>query len=135
MRPKAKLDELLKDPEYRRVFQQEKLILEVTEAVCRVMDETRTSRSVLAKLLGRTKGYITQLLSGRRNLTLRTWADMMTALGHEARVTVQPLTYQVTFTITPETEGDVPQRWLPSANTTTVDDAGCNRSSTVDFAA
>jgi hypothetical protein len=103
----------LKDPAYRRLFQQERLILEVTESICEVMEKTSTSRSVLARLLGRTKGHITQLLSGRRNLTLRTWADMMTALGHQATVSYAPLTSEanVHYSIPTTPEVEVVAHW------------------------
>jgi len=86
MRETQGLDRLLQDPEYRKTFQQEKLILEVTELISEAMKENEVSRADLARLLGRTRSYITQILTGSRNLTLRTWADAMTVLGQEARV-------------------------------------------------
>ena len=70
----------------RRLLREEELILDVTEAVSVVMREEGVSKAQLAKRMGRTKGFITQLLSGGRNLTLRTLADIADAL--EARVTI-----------------------------------------------
>ena len=78
-------------PEGMRLFQQEGLVLEVTERICEVMDEKGISRSNLAKKLGKTKGYITQILSGHTNLTLRTTADVFTALGVAGKVTTIPI--------------------------------------------
>ena len=105
MRIPGTLEARLQDPEYRRVYQQEKLILEVTELITLAMQEQGVSRSQLAILLGSTRGYVTQLLSGSRNLTLRTWADMMTSMGYEARVDFQPMakgsTNSCTWSVTP----------------------------------
>ena len=70
----------------RRLLREEELILDVTEAVSAVMQEAGISKAQLAKRMGRTKGFITQLLSGGRNLTLRTLACLADAL--EARVTI-----------------------------------------------
>ena len=74
-------DENMKDVEYRRLFNQEALILEVTEAICGYMEEHEITRVELAKRLGKTKGFVSQLLNGDRNLTLRTLADIVDALG------------------------------------------------------
>ena len=70
----------------RRLLREEELILDVTEAVSTVMQEAGISKAQLARRMGRTKGFITQLLSGGRNLTLRTLAGLADAL--EARVTI-----------------------------------------------
>ena len=67
--------------EGRRLLQQEDAILEVTELICEIMEEDNVSRSQLAHRLGKTKGYITQLLDGSANMTIRTIADVFGALG------------------------------------------------------
>ena len=56
-------------------------ILEVTELICQVMEEKGISRTELAKRLGKSKGYISQLLDGEANMTVRTISDVFTALG------------------------------------------------------
>ena len=71
----------------RRLLREEELILEVTEAVSVVMEKEGISKAQLAKRLGKTKGFISQLLSGGRNLTLRTLAGLVDALGY--RVTIR----------------------------------------------
>lgn len=73
-------EKLTKTAEGNRLYQQERAILEVTELICQLMEEQRVSRADLAKRLGRTKGYITQLLDGRANMTIRTISDVFTAL-------------------------------------------------------
>lgn len=72
----------------RRLLREEELILEVTEAVSVVMQEEGISKTQLAKRLGKTKGFISQLLSGGRNLTLRTLARLVDALGYRVTITV-----------------------------------------------
>lgn len=69
------------DAEYEQILNQERFILEVTERICGYMEEHNISRAELARRLGKTKGYVSQLLSGGRNLTVRTIADVSYALG------------------------------------------------------
>jgi Helix-turn-helix len=52
------------------VLEQEHLILDVTEMIVELMNERGVTRSELADRLGKTKGHVSQLLSGSRNLTL-----------------------------------------------------------------
>jgi|tagenome__1003787_1003787.scaffolds.fasta_scaffold20500693_2 transcriptional regulator with XRE-family HTH domain len=75
---------------FERLLAQESLILEVTEEICRVLQETKMSRQELAKRLGKSKGFVTQVLSGDRNMTLRTAADLATALDHRLQVRAVP---------------------------------------------
>lgn len=77
------------DPEFRKLLAQEELILEVTEVLCGLLEQERISRKELAERLGKTKGFISQLLNGGRNLTLRTVADILHVLGY--KVTLQPV--------------------------------------------
>jgi len=65
-----------------RLLDQERLILHVTEVVVGLMHETNVSRQDLATRLGKSKGFVSQLLSGERNMTLRTLADLGHALGY-----------------------------------------------------
>jgi transcriptional regulator with XRE-family HTH domain len=77
------LDEYLEDEEFRRLFAQEDLILEVTETICELLENEKVSRKELADRLGKTKGFVSQLLNGGRNLTLRTVADIRHVLGYK----------------------------------------------------
>ena len=71
------------DPEFRRLLAQEELILEVTEVLCGLLEEEKISKKELAHRLGKSKGFVSQLLNGGRNLTLRTLADILHALGYK----------------------------------------------------
>ncbi len=75
--------------ESRRLLNQEKLILEVTEALSEAIEKRGLTRSEVAKRLGKTKGFVSQLLAGGRNLTLRTVADIADAIGISLKVAVQ----------------------------------------------
>lgn len=63
-----------------KLIAQERLITEVTETIWRVMEEAGVSKTDLANRMGATKGYVSQVLSGSRNMTLRTLADICFAL-------------------------------------------------------
>lgn len=80
MKRETLTEKLTKTAEGMRLYQQERAILEVTELLCELMDKRKVSRSQLAKRLGKTKGYITQLLDGRTNMTIRTMSDLFVAL-------------------------------------------------------
>jgi transcriptional regulator with XRE-family HTH domain len=72
----------MNDPEFRKLLAQEELILEVTETLCELLEKEKISRRELADRLGKTKGFVSQLLNGGRNLTLRTVADILHVLGY-----------------------------------------------------
>ena len=85
---KTLLDKYLEDPEFARLMAQGDLIMEVTETLCELLEKEKISRKELADRLGKTKGFISQLLNGGRNLTLRTVADILHVLGY--RASLQP---------------------------------------------
>ncbi len=77
----TEVERFVQTDEGMRLFQQERLILEVTELLNQVMKEGGIKRTRLAQALGRTRGRITQILEGTENLTLRTVADVFAAMG------------------------------------------------------
>jgi transcriptional regulator with XRE-family HTH domain len=77
----------MNDPEFRKLLAQEELILEVTETICELLQNEKVSRKGLADRLGKSKGFISQLLNGDRNLTLRTVADILHVLGYKVSLT------------------------------------------------
>ncbi|MBM4273455.1 MAG: helix-turn-helix transcriptional regulator [Deltaproteobacteria bacterium] len=84
---KTLMDEYLEDPEFAKLVAQGDLIMEVTETLCEILEEEKVSRKELADRLGKTKGFISQLLNGGRNLTLRTVADILHVLGYKVSLT------------------------------------------------
>jgi len=70
----------------RRLLREEELILDVTEALSEMLEEEGVTQTMLAQRLGKTKGLVSQILAGGRNLTLRTIADIADALGYRVRI-------------------------------------------------
>lgn len=86
MRNKTIYDEYMKDKEFERLMMQEDLIMDITEDFCELLEIEKINRSTLAKIMGKTKGYISQLLNGGRNLTLRSLADLAYYLGYSISI-------------------------------------------------
>ena len=71
-------------PEYERLLRQEQLILDVTERLVVALGTEGITQAELAQRLNRTPGYVSQVLGGGRNLTIRTIADIAEALSLRA---------------------------------------------------
>jgi antitoxin component HigA of HigAB toxin-antitoxin module len=74
--------------ENAKLVAQELLIAEVTEAVWKAMEQAGITKTELAKRMGATKGHVSQVLSGSRNMTLRTLSDICFALELKPAMTV-----------------------------------------------
>ena len=85
---KTDFDRHVEDAEFRRLFAQEQTIGELTELICREMKRQNISQTELGRRMGKTKGQVSQMLNGTRNLTLRSLSDMLLALGKS----LEPLT-------------------------------------------
>lgn len=85
------LGQVIQDKEVRRLFEQERLILEATEGICLSLAKQDMQRAELAEALGTSRAHVTQLLSGSRNMTLRTLSDLSHALGQRATIQLEPL--------------------------------------------
>lgn len=72
----------------RRLLREEELIVAMTEALSEAMEEDGVKKTQLAERLGKTKGFVSQLLAGGRNLTLRTVAQLADALGYRVQITL-----------------------------------------------
>jgi transcriptional regulator with XRE-family HTH domain len=78
------------DEDDRRLLAQETLLLEAQEMVVELMQTAHMNRGQLARALGKSNGFVTQLLSGERNMTLRTLADLAGATGHRVELRATP---------------------------------------------
>jgi transcriptional regulator with XRE-family HTH domain len=76
--------------ENRRLLRTEELILEVTEALVAAMAQQKLTKAQLASRLGKSPAFVTQILNGGRNLTLRTIAEVADALGADIHFDVIP---------------------------------------------
>jgi transcriptional regulator with XRE-family HTH domain len=88
---KTLVEEFVADPENMRLFQQERAVYEATELIESVMEELGVTRAELARRLGKSKGWVTQLLDGEANKTIRTIADVLAVLGREYLSDQQPI--------------------------------------------
>lgn len=75
----------------QRLVVEESFILDVTEEIHVQMEEMGVSRTELAERMGKSKAYVSQLLSGSRNMTLRSLAAISFALGLEIPKVTFPL--------------------------------------------
>lgn len=69
-----------------RVFAREELVYNVTEDLLIILEDYEISKKELATRLGKSKAYVTQILSGSRNMTLGSLSDICFALGFKPQV-------------------------------------------------
>lgn len=69
--------------ERKRLYAQEKYILDISEKLWEQLEKQDISKTQLANRLGKSKSYVSQLLNGSRNMTIRTLADISFVLGVE----------------------------------------------------
>ena len=79
---KTLVEQFVDSMEGMRSFQQEAAIYEITELIEERLRNLGISRSELATKLGKTKGWVTQLLDGESNKTIRTVADVFAVLRY-----------------------------------------------------
>ena len=72
-------------------LEQETLAFYATEVIASLMAQRKITRTELARRINRSKSYITQLLSGSRNMTFHTFAQLAFALEHRIRLVPVPL--------------------------------------------
>lgn len=65
-----------------RVYEQERFILQVQELIAAAIEKKQITRTTVAKALGKNRSFVTQALSGGRNLTLKSAADLAHACGY-----------------------------------------------------
>lgn len=77
-------------PDREAMLAEERLMLSATEIVHEAMDNAGINKRELAARLNVKPSEISQRLSGRRNLTFRTFAAMLHKLGMRAELTLRP---------------------------------------------
>ena len=83
-------DILSERPEDRLLLERERAYMEAYMLIMRLMDEQNVTKAELAKRLGRSRAYVTKLLNGSTNMTIRTIADVLFHLGHRLEVGSAP---------------------------------------------
>jgi transcriptional regulator with XRE-family HTH domain len=82
---------VLSNPEARREYEEAYMVGEVTDSISALLQELGLSQADLAKRLRVTKGRVSQILSGRQNMTLRTLAAIGWALGVSFDLNPRPM--------------------------------------------
>lgn len=83
---KTQFEMLAEDPEFRRLVSIETLTAEAAELIARLMAEQKVTKADLARRLNKSRAWVTQMLSGKANLTVRTLAEVAHALDAEVRL-------------------------------------------------
>lgn len=82
--------EVFAEAQSRVDFWEEDAVLSFTDDLCLAMDRAGTSRAELARKLGTSQAYITKVLRGDANFTLRTMARLAFALDSQLRFHLAP---------------------------------------------
>jgi len=83
---KSDFEILSANPEFRKSLAVESLVLEAGELIARLMESRGVNRAELARRLGKSRAWVTQMLNGRANLTLKTLAEVAWALEAEVQL-------------------------------------------------
>ena len=83
--------ELLREPDLRREHERETLYEDAISNICGLLNSRELTQAELAKRLGVSPGRVSHLLSGRRNLTLTTLADLAWALGMRVELRLEAI--------------------------------------------
>lgn len=75
-------------PAMRFALRRERLVLKVTQALWEALAASGLNQAALARKLGKSESFVSQVLAGGRNLTLRTVADVATALDCDVEVSL-----------------------------------------------
>ena len=78
------------EPERKR-YAQNSLIVDTAIALAQALENSKIQQKDLAARLGKSEGYISQVLNGGCNLTLRTLADFAYALDRMVDVVLTPM--------------------------------------------
>jgi transcriptional regulator with XRE-family HTH domain len=77
----TKHDELMLDPEYRKLYAIEGLIADTAQMIWELLERKDMRQADLARLLNKTPAFVSQLLNGKANMTVRTLAEVVYTLG------------------------------------------------------
>lgn len=84
------LERLLSDSkEGKREFVRQDLLVSVSDQIWEMLEKEEITSAELAARLGTTPSNVSQMLSGRRNLTLKTLADISFELGYTPEIQIR----------------------------------------------
>lgn len=82
--------DLFREAESHSDFWEEQAIITFTEDMCLAMERVGISKAELARRLGTSQAYVTKILRGNANFTLRTMARIALALDSELHTHLVP---------------------------------------------
>jgi transcriptional regulator with XRE-family HTH domain len=82
----TKFDELMLDPEFRKHYAIEGFIGDTAELIWQLLVRQKMKQADLARLLNKTPAFVSQLLNGKANMTIRTLAEVVYALGATVKI-------------------------------------------------
>jgi transcriptional regulator with XRE-family HTH domain len=85
----SKLTEWLSTEERRVAFAEEALIVDVAEQIWAAMESAKITKSEIADRLHKSKAFISQMLNGSRNMTLRSLADIAHCIGYRVNLSLE----------------------------------------------
>lgn len=91
MTPKTLTEILSEKAEDQFLLEQERAYFAANLLITRLMDEAGVSRAELAKRLGKSRAFVTRLLDGSANMTIRTISNVLFHLGHKVDLQATPL--------------------------------------------
>lgn len=74
----------------KRAYAREELVYNVTEDILITLEDLDVSKKELAQRLGKSRSFVTQILSGARNMTLGSLSDICVALGVKPKISLAP---------------------------------------------
>ena len=80
------VDWLVRTPEVELRLAQDRLFVDITEAICEALERRGVSQAELAKRCGVSRSAISQRLSGHTNMTIKTVAETLHRLGYGMQV-------------------------------------------------
>lgn len=99
-----KIEKFKDDPE----FIAEGVILAFTEKIVAIMKEQDINRTELARRLGVSKAFITKLLNGNPNLTIKSMVSIAKILGCDLNIDLYPEGFEIKkFYATPTKKFDI----------------------------
>jgi hypothetical protein len=82
----TKFDELMLDPEFRKLYAVEGMMADAAQLISELLERRNLKQADLARLLKKTPAFVSQLLNGRHNMTVRTLAEVLFVLGASAKI-------------------------------------------------
>ena len=92
---KTQHEVLMENPEFRKLLSIESLVAEASEVIAKLMAKRNVSKADLARRLNKSRAWVTQLLSGKTNMTVRTLAEVVHALNGEVKLHAEPMSWKI----------------------------------------